>query len=92
METIIRDKWDLFTMITKINPNTGVNWIYNLEIQMEDGTWEEVTDYYCDYATSEIHLEFKSGTDGSFNLREKFVVRVDKDYKRVHSKKKRRKK
>ena len=75
-------------MIVKINPNTGLPWIYDLEIQMEDGSWEQVKDFYCDYATDEIHLEFVSGAETSFNLKLKYIVRIEDKYKKVPSKKK----
>ncbi len=84
MAKVIRGKFDLFTLCCK-------NQLIGTEIQLEDETWVVVGDWYCDFKTNEIHLNFKNGEEGdSFDLGEKFVVKIDSAYKVVKSKKKKR--
>ena len=79
-----RDKFDLFTLAIK-QQLIGVGMV------IEDENVYYVKDYYCDYATSEIHIDFDDNTTGSFNLNEKFVVEIEDTYKSVPSKKKTKK-
>jgi hypothetical protein len=78
-----RDKFDLFTLCCKGK-------IIGTEIQMDDDSWEEVQDWYADFKTGEIHIEFVSGEEGSFNLGDKFIVKIDNSYNKISSKKKKK--
>lgn len=81
MGKTIRDKFDIFTLIVKQQ-------FIGIEIIMVDNEELTVSDFYCDYATDEVHVEFTDGSSGSFNLKDKFVVKVDDTYNKVTSKKK----
>jgi hypothetical protein len=85
MAKTLRKKFDLITLAIKQK-------LIGCEIVMNDDTSLEISDFYIDYPTSEIHVEFTDGTDSSFNLNEKFVVKLDHNYKNVKAKKKRKKK
>jgi len=93
MAKTIRDKYSLGTLCKKIVPDGLGGWknsIIGTEIMMEDGTWEEVIDWWDDDATREIHLMFKSGTGDSFDLTEKYVVKIESTYNSVPSQKKKK--
>jgi hypothetical protein len=79
-----RDKFDLFTLAIKQQ-------LIGTELVMEDDTVLEVKDFYMDYATAEIHIDFVGGAEASFNLHEKFIVNIEDTYKSVSSKKKNKK-
>ena len=79
-----RDKFDLFTLCCKGE-------LIGTEIQMDDDTWEEVSNWYADWKTGEIHLDFVSGAEGSYNLGDKFIVKVEDTYVSIPSKKKTKK-
>lgn len=81
MAKIERDKFDIFTLIVK-QQFIGVDMI------MDDDEILTVSDFYCDYATDEVHVEFTDGSSSSFNLKDKFVVRIEDTYNKVTSKKK----
>ena len=77
-----RDKYDLFTLATKViedpqNPGVYKNPLKGAEIVFEDDTSAEVKDWHIDYATNEIHIDFTDGTDDSFSLKRKYVVKID---------------
>lgn len=84
MAKTIRDKFDIFTLIVKQQ-------FIGVEIIMDDDEELTVSDFYCDYATDEVHIEFTDGSSSSFNLRDKFVVKIEDTYKSIPSKKKRKK-
>ena len=80
----IKSKFDLFTLYCK-------GQLIGTEIQLEDDSFVEVVDWYADYKTNEIHLEFANGEEGdSFDLGDKFIVRISDTYKSVQSQKKKR--
>lgn len=79
-----RDKFDLFTLAIKQQ-------LIGTGIVLSDDTVLEVKDFYCDYTTHEIHIDFVGGENSSFNLNDKFVVEIEDSYKSVKSKKKRKK-
>jgi len=81
MAKIIRDKFDIFTLIVKQQ-------FIGVEIVMDNDEELMVKDFYCDYATDEVHVEFTNGESSSFNLRDKFVIKIEDTYKKVTSKKK----
>ena len=80
MGKIVKDKYDLLTLATK-----GV--LIGSDIHFEDGSLE-IEDYYLDYATGEIHIEFTDGSGQCLDLKEKHVVSVPDTYRSVQSKKK----
>jgi len=94
MAKTVRDKFDLLTLCMKIVPDGSGGWknaIIGTEIQMEDGSWEEIVNWWIDPKTSEIHLTFKNNSGASFDLGEKFFVKIESTYKSDTSKKKNKK-
>jgi hypothetical protein len=81
MAKTLRKRFDLFTLAVKQK-------LVGTEILMANGDSLEVFDFYCDYATNEIHIEFTDGSAGSFNLIDKFQVKIDETYTSVSPKKK----
>lgn len=76
----IKDKYDLLTLAIK-------GQLIGNDIHFEDAV-KEVSDYYIDYATGELHVEFVSGGGTSLDLRQKYVVSIPDTYTSVQSKKK----
>lgn len=95
MARTIRDKFDLFTLATKVKPFTVKGniemWLIGTGIGIDDNSYPIVKNFFIDYNTSEIHIDFTDGTDSSFSLREKFWVDIDSRYLSVPSKKKNKK-
>jgi hypothetical protein len=76
-----RDKYDLFTLAVKQQ-------LIGCEIVMKDNSSLEIEDFWIDKRTDEIHIDFTDGSESSFDLNEKFVVKIDDSYKTVSAKKK----
>lgn len=87
MAKTIKGRFDLFTLCCK-------GQLIGTGIQLDDNKIIVVSDWYSDFKTNEIHLEFENDSDGnpvdgaSFDLGEKFFVEIDVNYKSVQSKKK----
>ena len=86
-----RYKYDLWTLCTK-NLIIGSSLVLeNKDLENEEEILE-ILDWYGDYRTDEIHIDFVGGKEGSFNLRDKYIVEIEDSYKSISSKKKGRKK
>jgi len=81
MAKIIKEKYDLLTLATK-------QVLIGSNIHFEDGVSLDIVDYYIDYRTSEIHVEYAGGSGDNLDLNEKYVVSVPSTYKTVKPKKK----
>jgi hypothetical protein len=84
MAKVRREKFDLFTLAIK-------GQLIGSDIVFEDDSKLEVEDFYIDYNTSEIHIDFVGGTGDSFSLKRRYVVDVDENIKVVNNKKKQKK-
>lgn len=78
MAKVIKGKFDLFTLAIK-------GQLIGTDIHFDEGTFE-VSDWYIDYATNEIHVEFTNGTGESLDLKQKHVVSIDQNYVPVQNK------
>ena len=78
-----RDKFDLLTLAVKQQ-------LIGVEIMMDDDSFLEVEDFYFDLPTKEIHIDFTDGTGDSFDLNQKYIVKIDESYKSIKSKKKKK--
>jgi len=84
MAKIERNNFDLPTLAIKGK-------LIGTELALEDGTFLEISDWYIDWATFEMHIDFIDNTGGVYNMREKHTVLIEDVYKKV-SKKDRKKK
>ena len=57
--------------------------LIGVELKDKDGNYNMIVDYYLDFATNEIHLQFAGSDDAEvFTFRQKFTVRIN-DYKAI---------
>ena len=86
---VIRDKWDIGTTAMK-------GMLIGCSIQLEDGNFYEVEDWYIDHATGMINIIFVGDTSeipaSSFRLQDKFIVKIPDIIKPIRKKKLRKRK
>lgn len=83
MAKVRREKFDLLTLAIK-------GQLIGSDIVFEDDSKLEVADFYIDYNTSEIHIDFVGGVGDSFSLKRRYVVEVEETVKVVKNKKKKK--
>jgi len=73
MAKVIRDKWDIVTTAIK-------HQLIGAEIQLDDGSWKTIKDYYLDFATDSINIVFEEDSVGepasTFSIKDKFVIKL----------------
>jgi len=85
-----RDKFDLLTLAIK-HQLIGTDIIVrDIVDDVEVDVALEVKDWYIDYATSQIHIDFTDGSDDMFDLNQKYFVNIEVTYKSIPQKRNRR--
>jgi len=78
MAKVVKGKFDLLTLAIK-------GQLIGTDIHFEEGIFE-VADWYIDFATNEMHVEFTDGSGESLDLKQKHVVSIDQSYVPVQNK------
>lgn len=78
MAKVIKGKFDLLTLAIK-------GQLIGTDIHFDEGVFE-VADYYIDYATNEIHVQFTDGSGESLDLKQKHVVSINDAYVTIQNK------
>ena len=78
MAKVIRDKWDIGTTAIK-------GQLIGNRIQLADNSWKTVEDWFIDFATGMIVVEFVEDAPedrpSEFTLKSKFIVEIDDSIK-----------